>query len=279
MSEPADPRAPATGDGRSRRRWPLVVGVLVVGVLAAGAVWWVRREPARPVTIDEAKRRTNPDATEPSAPTGAPAAGVYEYQGSGGEKLSVPPLSQSEGPTIPGTVEVLADGCWRFRIDFSTNHWQTATSCRRGADLVETDGETWQRWLVGPTAITNLTTSVCDPSMVLPADRTPGQTWPARCIATNDGIPGETVSAGDYRFVGHEDVEVGGAAVPTVHFVRERELSGTQQGKEQTDVWLTLDTGLTVRNRRSVEADADTIIGKTTYTEVGEFVLTSLTPH
>ena len=116
-----------------RRRWLWAAGGVAAGlVVIVGLTLWLTRGGAQPVTIEQAKRRLPPGL--PVAPGGGrPAPGVYAYRGSGSERLSLPPLSQAEGPTIPGTVQLLADGCWTFRIDYSTNHWQTWTYCRRAA--------------------------------------------------------------------------------------------------------------------------------------------------
>lgn len=254
--------------------------VVVVVVVSVGLTWALTRDPAREVTVDEARERASDDTT----PTGAtdverPAPGVYEYQGTGRESLSVPPLSQDQGPTIPGTVELADDGCWTLRVDFSTNHWQSWRYCRDGADLVESGGQSWQRWMIGPTAVTNLTTSTCEATVALPAERTEGQEWPARCTTTNEAVEGEAISSGVLRFEGEEDVDLGGTTVRVAHLVREREMSGAQEGTERTDLWVAVDTGLPVRNERRVEAATDTPVGRSTYTETGSFELAAPAPR
>lgn len=238
------------------------------------------RDDARPVSIDEAKdRTTSPASPEPDPASRRPEPGVYRYEGSGTESLSVPPLSQDQGPTMPGSVELGADGCWTFRIDYSTNHWQSWEHCPDGEDLVEAGGQSWQRWMIGATAITNLSDFACDDgAMLAPVDPAPGQEWHTRCVGTNEAVEGQAVSEGTYRFVGEEDLDVGGTTVATHHFVRERVMSGAQVGTERSEVWYAVDTGLPVRNERSVEARTDTPIGESTYTETGEFHLVSIAP-
>ncbi|HMS88961.1 MAG TPA: hypothetical protein PKE56_10980 [Acidimicrobiales bacterium] len=280
---------PAGSGGRHVRRW-LIVGVALVAVVMVAGWLALGRNRARPVSIDEARARTSTTTSseDPSGPpsTGGPgegalvrpAAGVYEFAGSGREGLSLPPLSQDQGPTIPATVEHGDPGCWSIRFDYSTNHWQTWSYCIRDADLVEVGGLTWQRWMIGATAITNLTTSTCDDAPVLPAVREPDQQWPARCTSTNEAVSGEAVSEGPYRYVGEETLEVGGVEVVTAHFVREREMSGAQEGTERSEVWFAVDSGLPVRNERAISVATDTPVGASTYTEDGEFRLTSLEP-
>ena len=267
-----------------RRRWAIVavVVVLVAAVLVGGSLW-LRRDTSRPVTVDDARDRlttTSSGATTSVPPKGAarPKPGVYDYRGSGTESLSLPPLSQRQGPTIPATVELVGDDCWTIRFDYSTNHWETWDYCRRGTDLVETGGKTWQRWMIGATAITNLATSVCDDAMVLPSERTKGDEWPARCVGTNETIDGEAISKGPYTYLGEQELKVGDTTVTAAHFVRDRTMTGAQQGSERSDVWFDVRTGLPIRNERKISVDTDTPVGSSTYTEEGEFHLVSPDP-
>jgi len=264
-----------------RARWPRVVAVVVVVLVAvAGLAFWATRDRSRPVSLDEARERAGSTTTRAERPDLAlPEPGVYDYRGSGDESLSTPPLSQSEGPTIPGTVEHLDGGCFRFRLDYSNNHWQTWDYCRRGRDLVERGGQSWQRWTIGPTAITNLSTFDCgDGAPVLPAERTVGQKWSALCTGSSDTVSGEAISEGPYEFVGEEEIDVGGTKIRTAHFLRRREMSGAQKGSERADVWFAVDTGLPVRNQRTIEVATDTPIGTSTYREVGELQLRAPSP-
>jgi hypothetical protein len=145
--------------------------------------------------------------------------------------------------------------------------------------MVEVGGESWQRWMVGATAITNLSTFVCDEdAMLVPADPAEDEEWDTRCVGTNEAVEGESVSAGTYRFVGEEDVEVGDTTVTTHRFVRERTMTGAQVGTERSEVWYAVDTGLPIRNERTIEARTDTPVGESTYTESGEFHLVSVDP-
>jgi hypothetical protein len=209
-----------------------------------------------------------------------PAAGIYEYEGAGTEQLSTPPLSQSQGPTMPATVEWLDEGCWSFRIDYSSNHWQSWTYCPDGDLVTEVAGSTWQRWMIGTAAITNLSTFECAPGSVVTARGADvGQEWDATCTGTNEAVAGETVSSGTERFVGEEVLEIAGEQVRTQHFVSERTMRGAQVGTDRSDVWFEVDSGLPVRNERRIEAATDTPLGSSTYTEEGSFRLTSQAPR
>lgn len=274
------PEEKSAAPRRRGRTVAAVLGAVVVVLLAAGVVLTLR-DSARPVTVEEARRRTTTSsaAGDGDAAATRPTPGIYRYEGSGTERLSTPPLSQDQGPTMPATVEWLDDGCWTFRIDHSSNHWQSWTYCPGDEPVVETAGETWQRWMIGATAITNLSTFECTPgSVALASSPTPGQEWPASCSGTSEAVEGEAVSAGVQRYVGEEDVEVGGTTLRTQHFVSERTMTGAQRGTDRSDVWFELDSGLPVRNERSIQIDTDTPLGTSTYTEEGSFRLVAVDP-
>ena len=251
-----------------------------MAALIGVGVYLTLRDNAEPVGIEAAKSRI----AEAALPKGSsesrrPGPGVYRYEGFGTESLSTPPLSQGQGPTMPGTVELGDDGCWTFRIDYSTNHWQSWDQCPQGDDVVETGGKAWQRWMIGPTAITNLSDFTCaDGAMRLPADPEDDQEWTARCTGTNEAVEGEAVSEGTYRFIGEKKIKVGDATVTAHGFVSERTMSGAQTGTERNEMWFAADTGLQVRNERTAEVRTDTPIGESTYTETGEFHLVSVDP-
>ena len=249
----------------------------LVIVLVLVSVVLTLRGRARPVSISQAISRYH---SYPSAKPGThPPPGVYSYRGTGTDSLSLPPLSQAEGPTLPGTVEVQADGCWNFRIDYSTNHWQSWTYCTRPAGLVETGGLVWQRWMIGPVAETNLSTLRCSPGAVsIPSAPGVDKLWPARCTGTSTQIHGTLVSAGTTRLLGQPTLTIAGHRIPSVHIEVQWRLSGPQVGTERDDLWFDAKSGLPLQNRRSINVRTATPFGASTYTEDGEFMLASLTP-
>jgi len=263
-----------------RRRWPWVVGGLVV-VVAAGAAWvTLATNHAHEVSMQQAEQHMGTGAGTPGAADGRPAPGVYEYRGSGTEHLSLPPLSQGEGPIIPGTVTLQGVHCWVFRVDYSSHHWQTWDYCRHGADTWEAGGQTWQLWAVGPLNVTNTSTFHCAPkTMSLPGSASPGQQWWGHCTGTNTSVSGTTVSAGPYRFIGLSTMSVGGRAVRAAEFLRLRSDTGAQHGTERSEVWLDASTGLPLRLQQSITVTTDTEFGTSTYTQKGVLTLASLSVH
>ena len=278
----AEEAAPGSGEAENpvrhhRVRTTLLVLLSLVVLFILVAVALTVEGRARPVSMSQAIRRYH---SAPAADPGThPLPGVYSYQGSGTDSLSLPPLSQSEGPTLPGTVEIKGDGCWSFRIDYSTNHWQSWTYCGHPIGLMETAGQVWQRWMIGPVAETNLSTLRCSPGLLsIPSSSAVDKAWPALCTGTSTQIHGTLVSAGTTRFVGLPNLTIAGHTVPAVHVEVSWKLRGPQVGTERDDLWFDAQSGLPLQNHRSIQVRTKTPFGPSTYTENGEFVLSSLRP-
>jgi hypothetical protein len=253
--------------------------VVVIGV--AAVVLWRRSGAHEASTRDAERRFDQSSSTQPAVPKVLrPPAGVYLYRGSGTEHLSLPPKSQSQGPRMPATVTHRRDGCWTFRIDYSTAHWQTWIYCPRGGGLVELGGETFERWDFVVTKYDSTSTFTCDPpSVAIRAAMSPGDTWQQKCAGTSSGTTGTATTSGPYQFVRRESIDVAGVAVAAYHFHQKRTLSGSQAGTQDADLWFAVKDGMPLRNERTVTVKTNTVVGSSTYTEHGRFELTSLVPR
>ena len=130
---------------------------------------------------------------------------------------------------MPATVTHRSDGCWTFRIDYSSQHWQTWIYCPRDGGLVELGGQTFERWDFVFTKYDSTSTFTCDPpSVAIRAAMHSGDHWTQTCRGTSSGTKGVGVTSGPYTFVGDDTVTVGGTAVAAYHFHQERTLSGSQ---------------------------------------------------
>jgi hypothetical protein len=213
-----------------RRRWPWVI--LATVVLIAGGVavvTWIRHSPARPVSVDQAAGRySSPALTGPT--DRRPHPGVYVYTGTGTDRLTVPSMSQPDGPTVPVTVTLAGAGCWSMRVDYSTHHWQTWDYGLSGGDLVQTGGHLWMLWQVGPVNLTNQTSITCSPPrLAVPARMSPGQTWDVACTGTSTAVKGLLTIKGTGRYLGDVTVRVGTRNVLAHHLVETRTDSGSQR--------------------------------------------------
>lgn len=265
------------------RRRRVLIAVLGAGVVVIGivALLWTRQS-AHPVSVDEARRRMGPSTSSRGETTSTPddvlrqpAVGVYMYKGSGTDMIHTPSKSQPEGPDMPVTVTSKGEGCWEFRIDYSSNHWQSWDYCARDANLSEQGGQTYQKWDFVVFANESTTTFVCDASIAIRAGQRPGEQWTQTCHDRDDA---SSVSSGPYRYVGREVLRIGDSDVPAHRYHRERTMRGDQSGSERSDVWFAVDTGLPLRNERSIDVSSNTVIGDVRYTEEASFEATSVHP-
>ncbi len=276
----SDPEEP-----HRRRRWPWVVGLVVALILLPclliGVPFLLREDPGAK-SVDEAVDTYRQGASSTAAPdVRRPIAGVYSATGTGHEALSFPPLGQDDGTVMPLTVQYETDGCWVIRLDYNEAHWQTWRNCPGDSigTVVESGGQTYQRWDLGAAQIENTSTFDCaPPSIVMMPDAPPGTAWTDTCTGTNTQAAGQTTSAGPYTFVGDEDVVVAGAPVATRHYRQSRTLTGAQSGEQDADLWFVVATGLPVRSERSLRIESNSPVGAITYTETGSWQLTSLEP-
>jgi len=264
----------------TRRRGILaVIGVFVViGALAFAWAW--RNSGSHPVSTDAARRRFESSSTVTARPNARrPPAGVYEYRGSGTERLDRPPKTQSQGPPMPATITYRADGCWDFRLDYSTGHWQSWTYCAHDGELDERGGQTFARWDFVMLKAESTSTFTCSSSVTIRPTMQPGDHWTQTCTGTSSAVKGVVKTSGPYTYVGDDTMTVGGTKVAAYHFKQLRTLTGAQTGSQDDDLWFAKSNGMPLRNDHHNEVKSDSPIGKVTYTETGTFALQSLHPQ
>lgn len=253
--------------------------LLALVLLAGGGVAWFElgSSRAKPVSVQQAQSRLGQGQQEPT--NGRPVPGVYTYTGTGIDRLSSPSLSQSEGPTVPGSVQLVGLACWSLRLDYSTHHWQTWQYCLSGRDLLQTGGQVWQLWPVGPINFTNLTTTTCDTgAMALPGAFPPGRKWQSSCSGVSNTVKGTMRTEGVLTYLGSDTVRVDGGPVQAVHLLLSRADTGAQTGSERYEMWLQPGTGLPLQLVQEIRVSTDTPIGHSTYTQSGKLTLASLKP-
>ena len=277
---PAELARPATPGSHHHRhhwwRWAVGSALLLAGV-GAGAMWLMTSR-AIPVTMRQAVSRFG-GSSAGTANNSRPMPGVYRYTGTGVDKLTLPPMTQAEGPTMPGTVTLGRANCRTFRIDYSTHHWQTWDYCRHNGSLWTTGGRLWQLWSIGPINISDLTSISCSAGTVaLPVDAVPKQRSTSRCTATSSAVKGQMVSTGPYELLGDVILSIGGRRIRAEHFLQLRTDSGSQQGMERSEIWVDEGNGLPLRVQQNIKVTTPSPFGPTAYTQVGTFTITSLIP-
>jgi len=269
---------------RRHRKLLVVAGALMVTVAAGVGVFaylWDHTGPHElsPATAYQRFRAGDPDPYGGSGPV-QPSQGVYLYRGSGNEHISLPPKSQVEGPTIPGTVTYLKDGCWTWRLDYSDSHWQNSTFCRFGNNLVEVGRAGWYRWNLVALSISDTATFRCSPEVVLPAELSVGQQFPFTCTGSNSPIHmAPVVMTGVNRYIGPQLLRIGGTEVVALHFRESSTFAGGQHGTYVSDLWVSPQNGLPVKGSWTTQVSSPTFLGTSTLSGHASFVLDSPKAH
>ncbi len=259
------------------------VGIVLVGLLLfIGARYLLRSSPSAK-SVDSALeefRATSSTVGDAPVSFNRPAPGVYQVTGEGGEKISFPPNSQTDGAVMPVSVQYLAGGCWRWHLDFNTAHWQEFDFCPQGGDLLLGAQRNFQSWDFGTLRVENLGTYTCDPpAPIVVAGATSGQAFDHRCVGDNSAAPGESVTSGPSVFVGIESLDIGGATVTAIHQIREQRISGPQEGEIVEEWWFAAQTGLPLKSQRHYRLDTSSPLGTITYEENGSWQLSSMEPR
>ena len=268
-----------------RHRVALTVTAALVVVLVAGAgvfvyAWNHSGPHALSPTVAYQRFRSGSTGQVVDPGTLQPAQGVYTYAGHGSSHISVPPKSQVEGPTFPGTVSYLKDGCWVWRVDYSDSHWQSSTFCPLHGNLVQVARGGWYRWNFVALSVADTATFTCSPEIALPAVLSVGQRFPFTCTGSNSPIKTDPVHMkGTNTYLGVQTVQVGTSKVTTLHFRETSTFSGGQWGTNVSDLWISTVNGLPVKGSWSTKVSSPTFLGTSTLTGSASFTVQSLTPQ
>jgi hypothetical protein len=303
---PLENRRPFLAAGRRRLRHALIA-IGVVLLIAGGSIFAqadratvvgrdevVRRFEAQrtaPTTATDLGTTTTSDATEPrtvrapvapsedvrrapapSGPYALPAEGVFEYDATGGERLSVFGAEHRYPERVYATITRI-EGCgWEARIDVIKEHTDIVGLCS-APDRLDQTSQTRDLTFFG---VRQIVTMRCDPALVVhDASEEPGAKQAFRC--TDE----ENTATADIRrtFVGVEEMRIGGVKTRAVHVHLDSVLSGRATGRSTDDVWTSPDTGMLYRWKRSVDSETSAAFGvDARYIEDAEFVLRSLAP-
>ena len=256
-----------------------MLGGLAIVLLVAGGTlawfWYHSGAHALPTSVAIERFRNAQGASGPAA---GPTPGIYLYTGSGTESVTLPPKSQSEGPSIPGTVTGRAKGCFEFRLDYSDVHWQDWIYCPRGGGLVTVSRAGYYRWNFVAFTIDDTSTYICSPAaLTIPERLVTGARNAMSCTGTNDHLStGPVLMTGTATVMGTATLHVGSASVPAVHIRERAAFSGGQQGTNDADTWYAVATGLPLRGTWSTQVSTPSPVGTSTLNAHGTFSLTSM---
>lgn len=234
-------------------------------------------EPDAPVPVDEPAAPATPppapasgDEPAPGARFQLPAPGVYSYATTGSERINL-----GASHTYPDETHAIVrhtGGCgWEVEHRVIEEHVDQHERCTT-ADAVSVVADGRDVEFFGQRD--GLTYS-CDPPVRALSDAPAGTVTTGSCPSED----GSSVAAYEVRFVGIEQVEVGGQDVRTAHLHVEFVMTGDARGTSTADFWVQPDTGLIVRQHRVVDTYARAAWGDVRYQEEATFHLLSLTPR
>jgi len=225
------------------------LGLLVASI--ATAVWFVAlRSPGSQIDMRQALRIYRQDQRSVRAPGGVrlPQSGVYRYRTSGYEKLSFGGISR----TFPPTSEMIVtdSGCSTMRWEPLQQHMEGVTVCPldEGAFAVKSSFSYEQIAGIGDVNVIGCPAT----TYFVPPDPRPGLRWHATCHAT-----GQTLRLSG-QIIGPSSVQVGDLDVPALHTRLTFAISGAESGTNPSDYWISLSTGLILRERESVDVSQRT---------------------
>ena len=279
--EPAGPKSPR----RHHRVRFVVLGVVALVLVGMGYLFLSYEFQAVPgaKSIHSAVDafRGGKATTNTNVHYQPPPQGVYELRGRGGETISFPPNSQSDGAVMPASVTYVANGCWRWHLDYNVAHWEEYDFCPSANQLVQAGNRNFQSWSFGTFKITNLATFTCPSNaIVLPDNPGEGKTVTWTCQGKNSAMKGKTMAQDSARVVGTTTLSIGNTqAVPAVREVQKTTLSGGQRGTVVETWWFSARSGLPLRVERQIKILTASPIGSITYNESGAWQMASLTPR
>ncbi len=272
--------APVQPKHRHVARW-VVLGIVIV-VLAGGSTFaylWTR-SGAHAVSSSEAIERFRHQDPNGSDNVVGPLPGVYAYRGTGIERISVPPKSQSEGPGMPGTVVRRPGGCFDFRLDFSDHHWQSWDYCVHDGALVSPTRAGYYNWDFVAFHVDDTSTFACQPVVTtVPDPIVPGTASKVACTGSNDKLStGPVIMRGTSTLVRSGDIRVGSQTLSAVLVAEHVTFSKGQSGSNDTSTWFAVSTGLPLRGTWHTRVSTTSPVGISTLDAHGDFALSSVTP-
>ncbi len=265
-----DDGAKQGGAARGRRppRWLYASSLLVLLVLAGGWFAWHAMRQTHQVSVATSVSRYRSGT---AAPTGGgtdlprPATGVYVYDTTGSERISLGGLSH-EYPART-TLTVTADPCGlRVRWDALAERWSEWVLCATDQGWRVRTATDVHKFLYRE----DRQDYVCDDSLALPRAGT--TSWTTTCH-TKSGQLTLTVTR-----IGGQAMRVGTTAVSTTRLRAVTKATGSSTNEGSVEMWLQDTTGLPVRAEVRNRGTQQVLGQAITYDEAAVFTLVSLTP-
>jgi hypothetical protein len=247
---------------------------LVAAVAPPAGVGAAAPKPAAKATTAPTTRAVAGAPSSPAAPgtpvVRTPRNGVYTYATKGQESVTALGGATHTYPATT-TVSVTGSGCSQgARWDALEERYEQLALCAVGEGTQVVSFTTYHSFY----GQSDKKTYACEPAARLrPESHQPGASASGACVASNAKAVVKT------SVVGIENVRIGGVDVPAVKVHGDEVLTGATAGKRITDSWFALADNLLLRRIATVDADTESAIGQTHYTESYDIQLTSTTPR
>lgn len=253
------------------RVWALGIGVVVLVAAGLAFVWLsVLRSPGTQVDLRQALRLYRQGQDRDRATSALlPRPGVYRYRTSGGEHLSLAGI----GRTFPSSSEMVVTdrSCATEQWVPLQQHMEGLVTCPApGGALRVTEALSYEQ-----IAGTSTSSSFKCPAgtYLIPPHWRVGERWQSTCRSAHLRIPvtGEVL--------GTTSLQVGRHREPVLHTRLVFSFRGSENGTNPNDYWISLQDGLIVRQRETVDITQPAgPLGSVRYTEQMGIMLLSAVP-
>jgi hypothetical protein len=266
-----------------RRRWKILIAVVVV-LIAAGVVAWFERpqDHTDPVSINEAVTGFRHDGAggasgadgtgstaAPEDVPGFPPSGVYTYSVEGEEQVSLAIFGQTHPYHGVASMTIVPSGCGvRETLRLLTTRWNETVGCKEGSGVQLVDAVEHHEFY----GTTSDLSYRCARSPSSVGEYRAGSSWTTDCKGS-----GGTLRL-DSEVIGTPEVSVGDERVPAVEIKSTARLAGEVTGTTAVLEWRRPEDGLLLKRIAETNTDVD-ILGGGTYEEAYTVSIESLKPR
>lgn len=245
--------------------------IALILIILAGLWFFLLRSPATRVDLRQALRiyRKAQNSKDLGQSTHLPPPGVYSYQTSGGEQLSIGGISR----VFPARTDMIVTDarCADFDWEPLEQHTEGLVACpQKSGALTIVSASSYEQ--IAGTQTTSVIRCPAD-TYFLPAHPTVGQRWHKTCRSKGDTV----VFSG--QIVGVSSIMVSDQKVPVLHTRLTLSFSGSESGTNPNNYWISLQNGLILRQQETVAVSEKAgPLGSVRYTEKMAIRLRTMAP-
>jgi hypothetical protein len=253
------------------RLWAGAIGFAVIVAAVIAGVWFiVLRSPGTQINQHQALDIYHrAQKGRGSANAYLPESGIYRYRSSGSEHLSLGDISRAF-PSVSDMIVTEAK-CATMQWEPLVQHTEGLVLCRRDDGALDITSTSSYEQIAGTQ--TSSVISCPTNTYLVPPRPFVGERWSSTCRSKGERI------VFDGRILGTSTVNVDGQPQATVHTHLTLAFSGAEDGTNPNDYWVSVKTGLILRQRETVAITQQAgPLGSVHYTEQMAIQLSSEQP-